>query len=180
MKAEISVTKSKKGTEIVVSSRKINRYSIIIAILLTVPALLLFEWIHGETETRIPVLNVILHILIGIAISMLLHKLLFGIFTSKGFRPITYVRHKGGIYTCHCNEPIRMWQYRIACFMPLLLLGILPFAYGMANGAFKTMIFGLLMCIASFDDIYILWKLRSFSRDSFINDRSEELNFHIC
>lgn len=179
MKTDISITKSKKGTEIIVSSKKINKYGIIVAILLTVPMLLLFEWFHGEIETRIPFLNTILHFLIGVFINLFLHKLIFGIFSPKGFRSITYIRLRGGIHTCHCNEPIRMWQYRIACFVPLLLLGIVPLAYGMIGGDYNSMVFGLLMCFASFDEVYILWQLRSFSRDSFISDRSEELNLHV-
>ena len=179
MKTDISIMKSKKGTEILVSSKKIKQYSIIIAILFTVPMILLFEWLHEETETRTSFLNLMIYILIGVCVNLLLHKLIFGIFSPKGFRSITYLRHRGGIHTCHCNEPIRMWQYRFACFMPFVLLGIIPLAYGMIEGVYNTMLFGTLMCIASFDDAYILWQLRSFSNDSFISDRSEELSFHV-
>lgn len=48
MKADISIVQSKKGTEIMVSGNKINKYGILAAILFTVPILLLFRWIHGE------------------------------------------------------------------------------------------------------------------------------------
>ena len=45
MKADISIVQSKKGTEIMVSGNKINKYGILAAILFTVPILLLFRWI---------------------------------------------------------------------------------------------------------------------------------------
>ena len=150
MKADISIVQSKKGTEIMVSGNKINKYGILAAILFTVPILLL-----------------------------LLHALFFGIFSPKGFRSISFVKHKGGIRFCHCNEPIRMWQYRTTCFLPILLLGILPLLYGMATGNYYFTLFGTFLLIGSIDDLCILWKLRSFSKDAFINDCSQELRFHI-
>ena len=163
MKADISIVQSKKGTEIMVSGNKINKYGMLAAILFTVPILLLFRWIHGENMAHVS----------------LLHALFFGIFSSKGFRSISFVKHKGGIRFCHCNEPIRMWQYRTTCFLPILLLGILPLLYGMATGSYYFTLFGTFLLIGSIDDICILWKLRSFGKDAFINDCSQELRFHI-
>ena len=47
MKADISITKSRKGTEIVVSGKRINKYGIIAAIVFAVPMLILFQSING-------------------------------------------------------------------------------------------------------------------------------------
>lgn len=135
MKADISIVQSKKGTEIMVSGNKINKYGMLAAILFTVPILLLFRWIHGENMAHVSLLIFWLCALAGFGVNLLLHALFFGIFSSKGFRSISFVKHKGGIRFCHCNEPIRMWQYRTTCFLPILLLGILPLLYGMATGA---------------------------------------------
>ncbi|MCS2442796.1 hypothetical protein NXX09_22165 [Bacteroides uniformis] len=33
--------------------------------------------------------------------------------------------------------------------------------------------------VMSFDDLYILWQLRSFGGGSYITDKSEGLNFHV-
>ena len=44
MKADISIVQSKKGTEIMVSGNKINKYGILAAILFTIPILLLFRY----------------------------------------------------------------------------------------------------------------------------------------
>lgn len=179
MKADISITKSKKGTEIILSSKKINKYGIIAAILFISLMLILFQWLHGTETSHIPLVTLFLTVFAGAMASLLLHKLFFGIFSPNGFRSISYIKHRGHIRTCHCNEPIRMWQYRTACFLPFFLLGGLPLLYGMISGNYGFAKFGTLLCAISFDDIYILWKLRSFSKDSFISDRSEELNFHV-
>lgn len=178
MKADISIIQSRKGTEIMVSGNKINKYGILAVILFTVPILLLFRWIHGEDMAHISA-SIWLYILIGFAVNLLLHALFFGIFSPRGFRSISFVKHKGGIRFCHCNEPIRMWQYRTTCFSPILLLGILPLLFGMAAGNYYFTLFGTLLLIASMDDICILWKLRSFGKDAFINDCSQELRFHV-
>ena len=129
MKADISIVQSKKGTEIMVSGNKINKYGILAAILFTVPILLLFRWIHGEGMAHVSLLIFWSCALAGFGVNLLLHALFFGIFSPKGFRSISFVKHKGGIRFCHCNEPIRMWQYRTTCFLPILLLGILPLLY---------------------------------------------------
>lgn len=175
MKADISIVQSKKGTEIMVSGNKINKYGILAAILFTIPILLLFRWIHGEDMAHVSFLIFWLCALAGFGVNLLLHALFFGIFSPKGFRSISFVKHKGGIRFCHCNEPIRMWQYRTTCFLPILLLGILPLLYGMATGNYYFTLFGTFLLIGSMDDICILWKLRSFSKDAFINDCSQEL-----
>ena len=37
----------------------------------------------------------------------------------------------------------------------------------------------ILLAVMSFDDLYILWQLRSFGGDSYITDKSEGLNLHV-
>ena len=34
---------------------------------------------------------------------------------------------------CHCSASIRLWQYIISMLMPMLLLGILPALFAVAN-----------------------------------------------
>lgn len=178
MKADISIAKSRKGTEIVVSGKKINKYGLIAAIVFAAPMLILFQSIHGETTVHLSLARFFMYILAGVLANLLLHKLLFGLFSPKGFHSVSYSKHQG-IHTCHCNEPIRMWQYRTTCLLPLLLLGIFPLIYGMASGNYDVTRFGILLAVMSFDDLYILWQLRSFGGDSYINDKSEGLSFHV-
>ena len=156
MKADISITKSRKGTEIVVSGKRINKYGIIAAIVFAVPMLILFQSIHGETTSHLSLVRFFMCILAAVLVNLLLHKLLFRLFS-----------------------PIRMWQYRTTCLLPFLLLGILPLIYGMTSGNYDVTRFGILLAVMSFDDLYILWQLRSFGGGSYITDKSEGLNLHV-
>lgn len=156
MKADISITKSRKGTEIVVSGKRINKYGIIAAIVFAVPMLILFQSIHRETTSHLSLVRFSMCILAAVLVNLFLHKLLFRLFS-----------------------PIRMWQYRTTCLLPFLLLGILPLIYGMTSGNYDVTRFGILLAVMSFDDLYILWQLRSFGGDSYITDKSEGLNFHV-
>ena len=156
MKADISITKSLKGTEIVVSGKRINKYGIIAAIVFAVPMLILFQSIHGETTSHLSLVRFFMCILAAVLVNLFLHKLLFRLFS-----------------------PIRMWQYRTTCLLPFLLLGILPLIYGMTSGNYDVTRFGILLAVMSFDDLYILWQLRSFGGGSYITDKSEGLNFHV-
>lgn len=82
MKADISIVQSKKGTEIMVSGNKINKYGILAAILFTVPILLLFRWIHGENMAHVSLLIFWLCALIGFGVIYC-----FMHFSSESFRP---------------------------------------------------------------------------------------------
>lgn len=179
MKADISIVQSRQGTEIVLSGKKINIQSILAAILFMLPLLLLFRYIYGADSTHISDVWFWLYMLAGFGANLLLHALFFGIFSPKGFRSVSFVMHKGAISFIHCNEPIRMWQYRFTCFLPVITLGILPLLYGMATGNYHFTLFGLILTIGSIDDLLILWKLRSFEKDMFINDCSQELRFQV-
>ena len=86
MKADISIVQSKKGTEIMVSGNKINKYGILAAILFTVPILLLFRWIHGEDMAHVSLLIFWSCALAGFGVNLLLHALFFGIFPVHLFR----------------------------------------------------------------------------------------------
>ncbi len=63
MKADISITKSRKETEIVVSGKRINKYGIIAAIVFAVPMLILFQYTWRNNQPSIA--GQILHVYIG-------------------------------------------------------------------------------------------------------------------
>ena len=65
MKADISITKSRKGTEIVVSGKRINKYGIIAAIVFAVPMLILFQSVDTWRNNQPSIAGQILHVYIG-------------------------------------------------------------------------------------------------------------------
>ena len=74
MKADISITKSRKGTEIVVSGKRINKYGIIAAIVFAVPMLILFQSIHGETTSHLSLVRFFMCILAAVLVNLFLHN----------------------------------------------------------------------------------------------------------
>lgn len=179
MKADISIIQSQKGTEIAVSGNKINLQALVATFLFMIPAILLFRYIYGKDAIHITDSFFWLYVIAGIALNLLLHAFFFGVFSPKGFRSISLVMHKGCISFCHCNEAIRMWQYRFTCLLPVTVLGFLPLLYGMGVGNYDAALFGILMIIGGIDDLFILWKLRSFGNNTYINDCSRELRFKV-
>ena len=119
--------------------------------------------------------------LAGFGVNLLLHALFFGIFSPKGFRSISFVKHKGR----HTFLSLQRTHQNVAISHNLLLTYSVvrhtsAFVWhGMATGNYYFTLFGTFLLIGSMDDICILWKLRSFSKDAFINDCSQELRFHI-
>lgn len=179
-KANISIVESKKGTEIVLSGRKTNKKAWISAIGVLSAGIALFWLIHGKGVPDISLTVLLLSLAVGIEANQLLHYLLFGWFSPEGFRSVSFIRRRGGIRMYHCHATMRMWQYRIVCLTPVVLLGIIPFLYGMINGYLHITELGMLMFLAALDDVYILWQLRSFGKHLFILDYcKEKIHFQI-
>ena len=101
MKADISITKSRKGTEIVVSGKRINKYGIIAAIVFAVPMLILFQSIHGETTSHLSLVRFFMCILAAVLVNLFLHKLLFRLFR----------RYACGNIAPHACCPSCYWVY---------------------------------------------------------------------
>lgn len=77
MKADISITKSRKGTEIVVSGKRINKYGIIAAIVFAVPMLILFQSIHGETTSHLSLVRFFMCILAAVLVNLFVVQIVF-------------------------------------------------------------------------------------------------------
>ena len=132
MKADISITKSRKGTEIVVSGKRINKYGIIAAIVFAVPMLILFQSIHGETTSHLSLVRFFMCILAAVLVNLFLHKLLFRLFS-----------------------PIRMWQYRTTCLLPFLLRVYCPYIWYDKGNYDVTRFWNITGCHEFPDDLYI-------------------------
>lgn len=60
-----------------------------------------------------------------------------------------------------CRVPVSARAYRFAVLLPGLLLGVVPWAWGMATGAGWPVVFGTVMIIAAAGDGMILWIIRA-------------------
>lgn len=60
----------------------------------------------------------------------------------------------------HVKGPMRATPYRIGALLPLIVLGILPWLWGMATGEGAAVLFAGLMLSAAVGDIYVVWVIR--------------------
>ncbi len=60
--------------------------------------------------------------------------------------------------------------YRIGAVMPLILLGILPSLYAIAEGQAGLIAFGLFFTFAAGGDMLILWLLRDIPANALVED----------
>lgn len=74
----------------------------------------------------------------------------------------------------NCKVPLKISHYRIAVFMPVIL-GIGPLAYGYASGSGFYFTIGLVMTIGSYGDFVILWMIRNFRKEAYIQDHPSEI-----
>ena len=73
-----------------------------------------------------------------------------------------------------CKVPLKINHYRIALFLPVIL-GVGPMAYGYACGSGFYFMIGLLMFSGSFGDFIILWMLRNFRKEAYIQEHHSKI-----
>ena len=71
---------------------------------------------------------------------------------------------------CHCKEPIRLKAYRIALALPTVVLGFIPFLYGLSSGDTVSYFLGTALIIGGIGDFALLWATRKFKGMAFVID----------
>jgi hypothetical protein len=144
----------------------------------------LFHWLWHD---RLPVVTFIIplwikivSLLLAVVIHEFIHGAIFALYAPRGFRSVTFgiSASLGAIY-CHCSDPVKVKHYRRAGLAPLLILGLLPLAAGLATGVtwFKT--FGLLLTIGGFGDLLVWIKMLRYDPNLIIRDHPDKLGFII-
>ncbi len=168
--------------ELTVTSWKVQFYGIFAAAIAFLILSLPFEYLYGrpifrfEELTRSGIIAAILTAFAGIAIHELIHGL-----TAIWYARIPVGEAKFGFQWksmtpyFHSKVPIPAGKYRIVVLMPLILLGIFPYAVGMltANGWITA--FGVLFILAAGGDLVILWLMRGLLPDRLVQDHPEKV-----
>lgn len=163
--------------EEVISIQKLNLIalisSVLIGAIIFLPYILI--WNIGEINFYFITKVFILHILL-IFTHEILHAIGFYIFGNVKFKDIKVGIQKGN-YTpyAHCKKPITISSYRISLLLPLIFLGIIPTLVALVIGNSLLIVLGTLMIIGSVGDIAILWVIRSYSGDKFIEDHPHKI-----
>lgn len=69
-----------------------------------------------------------------------------------------------------CRVPVRVSAYRLAVLLPGLLLGVLPWVYGMAAGVAWAVVWGATMIVTAGGDAIILWIVRELPGSTLVLD----------
>ncbi len=70
----------------------------------------------------------------------------------------------------HCQQPLKLKDYRRAVALPGLILGIAPGLLGLALGNDGLTLFAAIMLIAATGDALILWMLRDAPPEAMVQD----------
>lgn len=177
------ITLDDKGRRMhVLSLADANRF----ALLLLVPVLLLFAFpyylIWGENAFLAlkfrSFLFIVLFILGGVVVHELLHGLVWALFAKGGFRSIRFgVKWEYLTPYCHCNKPLKVWQYIAGGLAPLFVMGIIPAVYALVTGQTLIMFFGIFFTWTAAGDILAVWMLRKFKAQQWVYDHPKELGF---
>lgn len=117
-------------------------------------------------------------VLCGVVLHELVHGLVFACYAPNGFRAVKFGASLGsGAVYCHCKDPVKVKHYRRAGIAPLIILGIIPWAFALATGVHWINTLGLLLTIGGFGDLLIWFKLLKFDKNRMIRDHSDKLGF---
>ena len=127
--------------------------------------------------------NITIYIFI-VLILIVFHELLhcFGFLLSKdvSLKDVKIgVKWKSLTPYAHCSKAIDVRIYRIAIFLPTLVLGIIPTFIALMNGNVVIILYGLIMLSSGGGDIIILWMLRNLKSNIFVKDSIEKIGCEI-
>ena len=120
----------------------------------------------------------LLAILIGVPAHELIHGLAWAWFGKIPFREIKFGLKALTPYA-HCKVPIQARAYRIGGLMPLLLLGVLPYAIGLISGNGWFLSFGLIYILAAGGDLLVLWTLRGIHGEAWVMDHPSRAGCYV-
>lgn len=182
-KSPIMISKGADGTEVTIGGAKLNIYSLVIILPFWAIAMVLYYLIWGSDTIDTPMnqsLLLLIVVLVGIVLHELIHGFFFSFFAKSGLKSISFgVLWSALAFYCHCDEPLRVWQYRLTLLMPTIILGFLPFVYGLLMAHFFWYFVGVLFITYGVGDFMVLWMLRHFKRNDRVVDHSKKVGFYI-
>ena len=117
-------------------------------------------------------------ILVGIVVHELIHGITWACHT--GWRSISFgVMWKLLTPYCHCDEPMRIRPYQLACLMPCFVLGVIPSVFALFIGSLPLLLWGIFFIAAAAGDIWMAWLLTKENSNSLVLDHPSEAGFYI-
>lgn len=159
--------------DLTISMARANLVVLFVSIPVILVQVALFNLLHGALRLELTWNFVIF---VGVLIASIgLHELIHGIgwmvFGHKSFSAIRYgVLWKSLTPYAHLKEPVEINAYRIATFLPGLILGILPYMLSLLLGDGNLFWFSLIHTIGAGGDWLILWLIRAVPAGTLVED----------
>lgn len=116
----------------------------------------------------------------GIVIHELIHGITWACYAKRGFHAISYgVIWKMLTPYTHCDEPMHIRPYVVACLMPLIILGIIPSVIAIIIGWIPLLAFGIFFIAGAMGDVLIVWMLRKENPQYLVLDHPSEAGYFI-
>lgn len=161
--------------KLTVSIVKANIFSLFLLIVMVAVFVLLYLLVWDIDKWQISRLWFCVAIIAGIPVHELIHGITWAYFAPNGWKSISFgVMWKMLSPYCHCNEPMKVNQYKWGALMPLIVLGAIPLAAAFLIGNLAVLFFGILFTIAASGDIMCYWVLRHESKDTLVEDHPSE------
>ena len=156
-----------------ISMTRANLVVLLASIPLVILQFILFVRLHGDEElipSWGPVI-LILVILIGIIVHELIHGASWMLMANKPLSAIKFgFQWKTLTPYAHLKETVEVNAYRIATFMPGLLLGVIPYMLSLLIADGNLFWFSLFHTSAAGGDALILWLIRNVKAGSLVED----------
>ena len=156
-----------RKTELIIDIVRANIYVMIAAVPVFAVILILFFVLNRWRLPHFSISGFLLNFLllcvvffVLAAVHELIHGLVWGLFAEHHFKDIEFgFMQEYMTPYCACSVPLTKWKYVIGGVAPLLLLGILPAALGIAYGSLLISLTGGLMILTAGGDVLIVARL---------------------
>jgi hypothetical protein len=166
-----------EGQDHSISLAKANVYTLAISLPLVglmLAAYLLLSPTRGISATGVSLPAALLFLVLmitGILVHEGIHALAWSAF---GRMPLKRIRFGFQASTltpyAHALDPMPARAYRLGALMPALLLGVLPFAVGVAISSVSLALYGMIFVFAAGGDLLILWLIRGVDPRALVLD----------
>lgn len=168
--------------ELIFNPQKINLISILFTIFIFGTQIFLYKIIAPQSSIKfsLPTVGIIsIAFAFGTIIHELIHGICFARYAKKGFKAIRFgIIWKHLVFYCHCNESLKINQYRIVLLMPAITLGVLPTIIGYIIQSLPLLFWSNLMLVAATTDFICFWALQTFDNTTIIQDHPTKIGFY--
>lgn len=185
--ASYEAVEGRNRRKVAIDLIKANIFAVVIMCVVGIVFVLLFFLIwHGRRPisgllgTTPTWIALFLGLFVGIAVHELIHGITWAYFAQRGWKSISFgIIWKYLTPYCHCDEPMLIRPYQLACLMPCFVLGVIPSILALFIGSLPLLLWGIFFIAAAAGDLWMAWLLTKENPKSLVLDHPSEAGFYI-